>query len=138
MPLLSSTAPLFQEKYILLVKISRDKHEIIIWTCSEEPVRFDDDSNRLGKCGNQNCIEKNNISYFRICTRCSSYFCYQCCGLSHKILKLLNHRNDNCWFCPDCVKLALNAIFMDKDIEKKRQSYFSLLEPRIVDLEKQH
>ena len=83
-------------------------------------------------------VQENNISYFRICTRCSSYFCYQCCGLSHKILKLLNHRNDNCWFCPDCVKLALNAIFMDKDIEKKRQSYFSLLEPRIVDMEKQH
>ena len=102
----------------------------------KKPVRFDNDSNMLVKCGNQNCIEENNIIYFRICTRCSSYFCYQCCGLSHKILKLLNHRNDNYWFCPDCTKPALHAIFMDKDTEEKQQSYFSLLEPRIVDFEK--
>ena len=38
-----------------------------------------------------------------------------------KILKLLNDRNDNYWFCPDCAKPALNAIFMDKDIEEKWQ-----------------
>ena len=49
---------------------------------------------------------------------------------------MLNERNENYWFCPDCAKLALDAIFMDKDIEEKCQSYFSLLEPRIVDLEK--
>ena len=89
----------------------------------KKAVRYDNDSDMLVKCTNQNCIEENNISYFRICTRCSSYFCYQCCGLSQKILKLLNNRNDNSWFCPDCAKPALNAIFMDK-------------EPRTVDLEK--
>ena len=93
----------------------------------KKPVRYDDDSDMLVKYTNQNCIEENNINYFRICTRCSSYFCYECCGLSQKILKLLNDRNDNYWFCPDCAKPALNAIFMDKDIEKKCQSYFSLL-----------
>ena len=81
------------------------------------------------KCSNQDCIEEYNISYFRICTRCSSYFCYQCCGLSQKFLKLLHDRNDNNWFCPDCAELTLNAIFIDKDIEEKCQSYFSLLEP---------
>ena len=80
----------------------------------KKPVRYDDDSDMLVKCTNQNCIEENNISYFKICTRCSSYFCYECCGLSQKILKLLNDRNDNYWFCPDCAKPALN---------------FSLLEP---------
>ena len=32
---------------------------------------------------------------------------------------MLNERNENYWFCPDCAKLALDAIFMDKDIEEK-------------------
>ena len=88
------------------------------------------------KCTNQNCIQENITSYFRICTRCSSYFCYQYCGLSQKNLKLLNNRNGNYWFCLDCAKPTLNAIFMDKNIEEKCQLYFSLVEPRIVDLEK--
>ena len=84
----------------------------------KKPVRYDDDSDMLVKCTNQNCIEESNISYFRICTRCySSYFCYECCSLSQKILKLLSDRNDSYWFCPDCAKLVLNVIFMDKDIE---------------------
>ena len=98
----------------------------------KKPVRYDYDSDMLVKCTNQDCTEENNISYFRICTRCSSYFCYQCCGLSQKILKLLNDRNDNYWFCPDCAKPALNAIFMDKDIKEKCQSYFSLLELELL------
>ena len=51
-------------------------------------------------------------------------------------MKLLNDRNDNYWFCLDCAKPALNAIFIDKDIEEKCQPYFSLLEHGIVDLEK--
>ena len=84
----------------------------------KKPVRYNDESDMLIKCSNQNCI-KENISYFRICTWCSSYFCYLCCGLSQKILKLLNDRNYNYWFCSDCAKPALNAIFMDKDIEEK-------------------
>ena len=88
----------------------------------KNPVRYDDDGDMLVKCTNQNCIEENDISYFRICTRYSSYFCYQCCGLSEKILKLLNDRNDNYWFCPNCAKLTLNAISMNKEIEEKCQS----------------
>ena len=43
---------------------------------------------------------------------------------------------DNYWFCPDCAKLALNAIFKDKDLKGKCQSYFTLLGFRIVDQEK--
>ena len=92
----------------------------------KKPGKYNDDSDMLVKCSNQNCVEENNISYFTICTRCSPYFCYQCCGLSQKILKLLNDRNDSYWFSPDCAKLALNAIFIDKDTEEKCQSYFSL------------
>ena len=103
----------------------------------KKPVRYNNDTDMLVKSSNQNCLEENNISYFRICTRCS-YFFYQFCDLSKKILKLLDDRNGNYWFCPDCAKPALMAIFMDKDIEKKSQLYFSLLEPRIVDSEKQH
>ena len=102
----------------------------------KKAVRYDDDGDMLVKCTNQNCVEENNISYFRISTRCS-YFCCQRCGLSQKILKLLNNKNYNNWFCPDCAKLALNAIFMDKDFEEKCQSYFSLLEPRLINLKSQ-
>ena len=54
----------------------------------KKPARYDN-SHMLVKCTNQNCVEENNISYFGICTRCSSYFCYQSCSLSQKILKLL-------------------------------------------------
>ena len=52
-----------------------------------------------------------------------------------KIIKLLNDRNDNYWFCPDCAKPALNAIFTDKDIEENSQNFFKSLEPRIIKLE---
>ena len=34
----------------------------------KKPVRYDGDSDMLVKCTNQNCIEENNINYFRICT----------------------------------------------------------------------
>ena len=40
----------------------------------KKPVKYDDDSDMLVNCSNQNYVEENNISYFRICTRCSSYF----------------------------------------------------------------
>ena len=33
----------------------------------KKPVRYNDESDMLIKCSNQNCI-KENISYFRICT----------------------------------------------------------------------
>ena len=104
----------------------------------KKPVRYDDDSDMLVNCSNQNYVEENNVSYFRIGTRCSSCFRYQCCGIRQKNLNLLNDRNDNYWFCLDGVKLALNAIFMEKVINEKCHSCFSLLEPRIVDFEKQH
>ena len=49
-----------------------------------------------------------------------------------KIIKLLNDKNNNYWFCPDCAKPALNAIFIDKDIEEKCQNFFKSPEPRII------
>ena len=87
------------------------------------------------KCSNENCTEEGTIDIFRLCTRCSAYYCYHCCGLNLKIVKLLNDRNDNYWFCPGCAKPALTAIFIDKDIEEKCQNFFKTLEPRIIKLE---
>ena len=42
------------------------------------------------------------------------------------------------WFCPDCAKLALTAIFIDKDIEEKCQNFFKTLESRIIKLENRY
>ena len=89
-------------------------------------------------CSNENCIEEGTIDIFRLCTRCSAYYCYHCCGLNLKIIKLLNDRNDNYWFCPDCTKPALTAIFIDKDIEEKCQNFFKTLESRIIKLENRY
>ena len=69
------------------------------------------------KCINESFIEEGTIDIFRLCTRCSVYYCYHCCGLNMKIIKLLNDGNDNYSFCPDCDKPALTAISIDKDIE---------------------
>ena len=75
------------------------------------------------KCSNENCVEEGTIDIFRLCTRCSAYYCYHCCGLNMKIIKLLNDRNDNYWFCPDCAKPALTAIFTDKISKKNVKSF---------------
>ena len=72
---------------------------------------------------------------FRLRTRCPTYFCSKCCGLNEQIAKLLNERTDNFWFCPDCTKPALNAIFLDKDIDERCQSYLATVEPRLQNIE---
>ena len=72
---------------------------------------------------------------FRLCTRCFTYFCFQCCGLNEQIVKLLNEPTDNFWFCPDCAKPGLNAIFFDKDIDEWCQSYLAIVKPRLQNLE---
>ena len=87
------------------------------------------------KCSNENCIQQVTIDIFRFCTRYSAFCCYHCCESSLKIIKILNDRDDNYWFCTDCAKAALTAIFIDKDIEEKRQDLFKTLEPRIMKLE---
>ena len=101
----------------------------------KKPNRCEDSNGMIVKCSNENCIEEGTIDKFRLCTRCSAYYCYHCCGLSLKIIKLLNDRNNSYWFCPDCAKPALTAIFIEKDIEKKFQNFVKTLEPRIIKLE---
>ena len=66
---------------------------------------------------NENFIEEGTIDIFRLCTRYSAYYCYHCCGLNMKIIKILNDRNDNYSLCPDRDKPALTAISVDKDFE---------------------
>ena len=100
-------------------------------------VRCDgNDNNDLTvKCQNENCQETDSFMLFRLCTRCSTYFCSQCYGLNERIVKLLNERTDNFWFCPDCAKPALNAIFFDKDIDERCQFYLKTVEPRLQNIE---
>ena len=52
-------------------------------------VRYNgNDTNDLTvKCQNENCQETGS---FMLCTRCSTYFCFQCCGLNEQIVELLN------------------------------------------------
>ena len=97
----------------------------------KKPNQYEDINDMVVKCGNENCIEEGTINIFRLCTRCSAYYCYHCCGLNLKIIKLLNDRSDNYWFCSDCAKPALTAIFFDKDPRKM----FKTLDPRIIKLE---
>ena len=85
----------------------------------KNPNWYKDTNDMIVKCSNENCIEQGTLDIFRFCTRCSAYCCYHCCESSLKIIKILNDRNDNYWFCPDCAKAALTAIFIDKDVEEK-------------------
>ena len=71
------------------------------------------------RCNNDNCKVTDIHSNLRLCTRCSRYFCSECCGLDQQIICLLNNRTDNYWFCPNCTKPALNAVFVEKDIEER-------------------
>ena len=77
----------------------------------------------LVTCKNENCTEQGIQNTFRHCTRCSQYFCSQCCDLEEHIVKLLNSRVDNYWFCPICAKPALNTVFVEKDIEERFQIF---------------
>ena len=98
----------------------------------KRPERLNDSENNLiVKCSNESCTIQRNLQVFRLCTRCSEYFCNQCCDLSEKIIKLLNERSDNYWFCPRCTKPALHAVFVEKDIEERCQIFFETVEKRI-------
>ena len=81
----------------------------------------DSENNLIVKCSNENCTIQGNLQLFRHCTRCSAYFCNQCCDLSERTIKLLNERSDNYGFCPSCTKPALHAVFVEKDIEERCQ-----------------
>ena len=80
-------------------------------------------------------LSKETLQVFWHCTRYSTYFCNQCCDFSEKIIKLLNERSDNYWFCPSCTKSALHAVFVEKDIEDRYQIFFETIESRIKKIE---
>ena len=83
----------------------------------------------------KNCTIQGNFKVFRHCTRCSAYFCNQFCDLSEKIIKLLNERSDNYWFCPNCTKPALHVVFFEKDVEQRCHIFFETVEKRIKKVE---
>ena len=104
----------------------------------KKPGRYNVDENEvelIAKCKNENCTEQGNHGYFRLCTRCSFYYCCHCCSLDIAIVKLLNDGSDNFWFCPDCAKAALNAIFVDNNIEERCQMYMASIESRLIKIE---
>ena len=98
----------------------------------------DSENNLVTKCSNKNCTIPGNLSVFRHCTRCSTYFCNQFCDVSEKIIKLLNERSDNYWFFPGCTKPALHAVFVEKDVEERCQIFFETIEKRIKKIEEDH
>ena len=102
----------------------------------KRPERLNDSKNNLiVKCSNENCIIQENLQVSRHCTRCSAYICNQCCDFSEKIIKLLNERSDNYWFCPSCTKSALHVVSVEKDIEVRSQIFFETTKKRIKKIE---
>ena len=102
----------------------------------KRPERLNDSENNLiVKFSNENCTIQGSLENFRHCTRCSAYFCNQCCDLSEKIIKLLNERSDNYWFCPSCTKPVIKGFFVKKDIEERCQIFFETVEKRIKKIE---
>ena len=96
-----------------MIKSSHGRH-------LKSPERLNDSENNLiAKCSNKNRTIQENLQVFRHCTRCSAYFYNRFCDLSEKIIKLLNERSDNYWFCPSCTKPALHVVFVEKGIEEK-------------------
>ena len=89
------------------------------------------ENNLILKCRNENCTTEGNLQVFSNCTGGSAYFCNQCCDLSEKIVKLLNERSDNYWFCPSCTKPTLIAVFVEKDIEERCQKCWKMLKKKI-------
>lgn len=49
-----------------------------------KPGKCNVDNNKkeiIVKCKNENYTEQGNLGYFRLCTRCSFYYCCHCCTL---------------------------------------------------------
>ena len=51
--------------------------------------------NLLVKCTNDHCTEEDIHLLFRLCARCSSYFCSHGFNLDQEIIKLLNEHTGN-------------------------------------------
>ena len=102
----------------------------------KRPEHLNDfENNLIVTCRMKTVLSKETLQVFRHCTRYSTYFCNQCCDFSEKIIKLLNERSDNYWFCPSCTKSALHAVFVEKDIEGRYQIFFETIESRIKKIE---
>ena len=99
--------------------------------------RINDSSNEnlSVRCNNNNCKVTDIHSNLRLCTRCSRYFCSECCGLDQQIICLLNNHTDSYWFCPNCAKPALNAVFVKKDIEERCAIFLESISKRVTVLE---
>ena len=87
------------------------------------------------RCKNNNCKVTDILSNSRLCTRFSRYFCSECCGLDQQIICLLNNRTDNYWFCPNCAKLPLNDVFVEKDTEERCTIFLESIWKRVTVLE---
>ena len=91
--------------------------------------------NLLVKCNNDNCKVTEIHSNLRICTRCLRYFSSEYYSVDQQIIFLLSNRTDNYWFCPNCTKAALNAVFVEKDTEEKCSIFLESISKRVRVLE---
>ena len=87
--------------------------------------------NLLVKCNNDNCKVTEIHSNLRICTRCLRYFSSEYYSVDQQIIFLLSNRTDNYWFCPNCTKAALNAVFVEKDIEERCSIFLESISKRV-------
>ena len=99
------------------------------------PVNDSSNENLSVRCNNDNCKVTDIHSNLRLCTRCSRYFCSECCGLDQQIICLLNNRPDSYWFCPNCAKRVLNAVFVKKDIEERCAIFLESISKKVTVLE---
>ena len=63
------------------------------------------------------------------------YFCSECSRLDQQITCLFNNCTGNYWFCPNCAKPALNAVFDEKDIEERCTIFLESISKRVAVLE---
>ena len=98
------------------------------WGC-----RNDSSNENLSvRCNNDNCKVNEIHSNLRLCTRYSTCFFSECCGIDQQIICLLNNRTDNYWFCLNYAKLPLNAVFAKKDVEERCAIFLESICKRVM------
>ena len=63
------------------------------------------------------------------------YFCSECSSLDQQIICLFSNCTGNYWFCSNCSKPALNAVFVEKDIEERCTIFLESISKRVTVLE---